>query len=60
MAALAVPLYLLAMYWPPSTRFFELEPLTLPQWGVALAVSGGAYLLTLISDRISVSFMSPR
>ncbi len=59
-AMLAVPVYLLAMYWPPSTRFFELEPLTLPQWGVALAVSGGAYLLTLISDRLSVSFLSPR
>lgn len=51
LAGLVVPAYLLAMYWPPSTRFFELKPLTLPQWGLVLAVAVAAYLLTLLSDR---------
>ena len=47
-------MYLLAMYWPLSARFFETEPLALSQWGVVLAVAVAAYLLTLLSDRIKV------
>jgi cation-transporting ATPase E len=54
LAALVVPAYLLAMYWGPSTRFFQLEPLDLAQWGVVLAVAVPAYLLTLLSDRVRV------
>src|SRR5207248_3875605 len=46
LAALVVPAYLVAMYWPPSTRFFQLDPLSLPQWGLVLAVAAVAYLLT--------------
>jgi cation-transporting ATPase E len=54
MAALVLPVYALAMYVPPSMRFFELQPLTLGQWGLALAVAAGGWLLTLASDRVKV------
>jgi cation-transporting ATPase E len=54
LAAAVVPVYLLAMYWPLSARFFEMEPLALPQWGLVLAVAAVAYVLTLLSDRIRV------
>jgi cation-transporting ATPase E len=55
LAGAVVPVYLLAMYWPPSTRFFELEPLTFAQWGIALLVAGVGYFLTLLSDRMKMS-----
>lgn len=52
LAALVIPVYALAMYVPASMRFFELQPLTPGQWGLALVVAAGGYLLTLASDRI--------
>jgi cation-transporting ATPase E len=54
LAALVAPVYLLSMYWPPSTRFFELEPLAFPQWGLAVAVAAAGYAATLLADRIRV------
>jgi cation-transporting ATPase E len=50
LAALVLPVYLLALYWPLSARFFELEPLSLAQWGLAVVVASGGYGLTLLSD----------
>jgi cation-transporting ATPase E len=54
LAGLVVPVYLLAMYWPPTRRFFQLTPLTGEQWAMALLVAGGGYALTLLSDRVKV------
>lgn len=56
LAGLVVPAYLLAMYWPPSTRFFELEPLKVSQWGAVLAVTAVAFLVSLLSDRCRLPF----
>lgn len=50
LAAMVVPVYLLVLYWPPSARFFELQPLSLTQWGLAVAVAAGGYIVTLASD----------
>jgi cation-transporting ATPase E len=52
LAAGAVPVYLLAMYWPLPADFFELTPLSFLQWWQVLAVAAPAYGLTLLSDRI--------
>jgi cation-transporting ATPase E len=52
LAAAAVPLYLVALYWPPAAYFFELEPLTLSQWGRVLAVAVPAYGLSLLTDAV--------
>ena len=54
LAALAAPVYLVAMYWPFSAWFFKLEPLTLTQWALVLAVAVVAYLMTRLSDRVKV------
>lgn len=54
LAALVLPVYLLALNVPLSARFFELEPLTWGQWGVVAAVAAAAYLLTLLSDRVKI------
>ncbi len=54
LAALVVPVYLLALYLPFSARFFELEPLTFAQWGLVVIVAVGGYGLTLLSDRVKV------
>lgn len=43
-AALAVPVYAAVMYLPPTQFFFELAPLTLPQW--ALAAGAAAVAVT--------------
>jgi cation-transporting ATPase E len=51
LAAAALPVYLAAMYLPGPAYFFELEPLTLPQWGLVLAVAGPAFGLCKLSDR---------
>ena len=51
----AVPVYLLAMYWPMSARFFELSELGWQQWLQVLAVAAPAYGLTLLSDRYLAS-----
>lgn len=54
LAAAVVPAYLLALYLPPSARFFELQPLTLAQWGLIVVVAAVGYGLTLLSDRVRV------
>jgi cation-transporting ATPase E len=51
----ALPVYLIAMYWPPATRFFELQPLGWVEWGLVTAVAVVTYVLTLLSDRIALS-----
>jgi len=53
-ALAALPLYLAALYWPPSYDFFRLEPLKLLQWVQVLAVALPAAGLSLLSDRIKV------
>ncbi len=52
LAVAAVPLYLLALYWPLSQRFFSLVPLGWLDWVKVLAVAAPAYGLSLLSDRI--------
>lgn len=54
LAALVMPVYLLALYWPLSAQFFQLEPLTMMQWVQALAVAAVGYVFTLLSDRVKV------
>ncbi len=50
LALAAVPVYLLAMYWPFAARFFELNPLGLTQWAWVLGIAAPAYALCLVSD----------
>jgi magnesium-transporting ATPase (P-type) len=52
LALSAIPVYLAAMYWPFSARFFDLDTLGLKEWLRALVVVAPAYGLTLLSDRI--------
>jgi cation-transporting ATPase E len=52
LAAAAVPVYLIAMYWPFARRFFELTALDGLAWLRVLAVAAPAYLLSLLSDRL--------
>jgi cation-transporting ATPase E len=52
LAAAAVPLYLLALYWPLSADFFRLSPLGWLDWLKVLAVAVPAYALSLLSDRL--------
>ena len=47
----AVPAYLLAMYWPISAGFFELDPLGFADWMSVAGVAMAAYLLTRLQDR---------
>src|SRR5262249_18318378 len=49
---LAVLVYVTVLYLPPAAYFFELAPLTLPQWGLVLAVAVPAALLCLLLDRV--------
>ncbi|HYV35838.1 MAG TPA: hypothetical protein VE988_09060, partial [Gemmataceae bacterium] len=50
LALAAAPGYLASMYVPFSARFFQLEPLTIGQWILVLAVALPAMALTLLSD----------
>jgi cation-transporting P-type ATPase E len=50
MAAGALPVYAVAMYWPPAARFFELVPLDLYGWGLVLAAVVPGFLLCLLAD----------
>jgi cation-transporting ATPase E len=52
LAAAAVALYLVAMYWHPAAYFFELTPLGVRQWLWVLAFVVPAYLLLLLADRL--------
>jgi cation-transporting ATPase E len=55
LAAAVLPVYLAAMYVPPVAYFFDLEPLTPPQWALVLAVAGPAFVLCKLSDRWRVN-----
>lgn len=52
---LAIPLFLVGMYIPPATRFFELVPLGWIEWLAVVVVAAITYGATLVSDRIFVS-----
>ncbi|MCI0461293.1 MAG: cation-translocating P-type ATPase, partial [Gemmataceae bacterium] len=58
-AGAAVPLYLLAMYWPLSYEFFRLTPLDGVGWAKVLAVVVPAWGLSLLSDRIPYQRVFP-
>jgi len=51
---LAIPVFGVAMYWPPAAWFFELDALGLGEWFLVLVVTGVGYGLTLFSDRMRV------
>ena len=50
LGALAIPVYLLAMYVPIAQDFFELKPLGALDWGLVVLVAGAGYGLSLLSD----------
>jgi cation-transporting ATPase E len=52
LAAGCVSLYLAVMYWPPSSDFFRLTPLSTWQWVRTLGVVVPVYALSLATDRI--------
>jgi cation-transporting ATPase E len=47
----AVPVYVAAMYFPPTAYFFRLACLDLLHWGLAVAVALPAFFLCKVSDR---------
>ncbi|MCI0376327.1 MAG: cation-translocating P-type ATPase [Gemmataceae bacterium] len=47
---LAIPVYLLAMYWPLARDFFKLHPLGMVDWGIVLMFAGLGYGLSWWSD----------
>jgi hypothetical protein len=51
LGVLAIPVYLLAMYWPLAQSFFELTPLGWREWGLVLGVAGLGWWATLLADR---------
>lgn len=51
LALAAVPVYLIAMYWPMSASFFDLNALSLIQWTQVLGIAAPAYALSLVSDQ---------
>jgi magnesium-transporting ATPase (P-type) len=50
LAAAILPLYLLAMYWPPSADFLRLVPLSLGQWGWVCLLGALGHALCLLTD----------
>jgi magnesium-transporting ATPase (P-type) len=50
LAAGIVPVYLVAMYWPPSAWYHELTPLDIGQWALVFAIAAAAYGLLVLSD----------
>jgi len=50
LAMLAIPGYVLAMYWPMAASFFELVPLEMKEWMIVFSLVAGTYLLTLATD----------
>ncbi len=52
LALAALPVYLAAMYVPALAYFFELQPLTIRQWGQVLLVAAPACAILLLSDRL--------
>ncbi|MGZ3383396.1 MAG: cation transporting ATPase C-terminal domain-containing protein [Isosphaeraceae bacterium] len=52
LAPVCVSLYLAVMYWPPSSDFFRLTPLSPWKWGRTLGGVVPVYALSLLTDRI--------
>jgi cation-transporting ATPase E len=52
LALAAVPVYLATMYVPLTARFFELTPLSWPQWGLVLVVAAPAFAACKLIDWI--------
>src|SRR5262249_34383600 len=50
LALAAVPAYLVAMFAPALAYFFELQPLSIGQWGQVLGVAVTALLVLAVSD----------
>jgi hypothetical protein len=53
LGALAIPVYLTALYWPFAASFFELTPLGIVDWGIVLLVAGVTYGMCLLLDGIT-------
>jgi hypothetical protein len=60
LAPVCVSLYLALMYWPPSSNFFRLTPLSPWEWGRTLVVVLPVYALSLLTDRIRRGDRGPR
>ncbi|MCS7046032.1 MAG: HAD-IC family P-type ATPase [Gemmataceae bacterium] len=56
LGALAVPTYLLAMYWRPAQAFFDLTPLDGLAWTCVLGIVAATHGLCLVADR----FLAPK
>src|SRR5262245_46049023 len=52
LGALAIPVYLIALYWPFAASFFELRPLGMVDWEVVVLVAGVTYGVCLLSYEI--------
>jgi magnesium-transporting ATPase (P-type) len=50
-ALVALPVFMLAIYWPPAADFFRLEAPSSSEWAVVILVAIAAYLLTRLLDR---------
>ena len=51
LTAAVLPIFLPTMYVPILAHFFELTPLTVSQWGLALMSATPAFALCLMWDR---------
>ncbi len=51
-ALAGIPFYALMMYWPMSSRFFELSMLTVVQWLQVAGIAAPAYGICVASDRL--------
>ncbi len=52
LGALAIPVYVTALYWSPTQDFFKLVPLGIVDWGLVLLVVGVTYGMCLVSDAV--------
>jgi cation-transporting P-type ATPase E len=52
LGALAIPVYLMAMYWPFTASFFDLTPLNPAAWTLVIAAVGLGWILSLAVDRL--------
>jgi cation-transporting ATPase E len=60
LAAAAIPVYLIAMYWDIPADFFRLVPLQGRQWAIVLAVVLPAYGVSILSDRLPVGGLASK
>ncbi len=50
LAAIALLVYLVVLYWRPVGEWFDLTALTWTQWSWVLAIACGAYVMLRLSD----------